>query len=81
MLEGNRKLLEVSQDTLGGMSPTKQKACIAEVEASRSAKKKEGVRQGNRIHSDMRDRVQTGSSGDEKSQTGEYTDLEPVNAQ
>ena len=45
MLEGDRSLLKVSQDTLGKMCPTKQKVWIAEVEASRSAKRKEGVRQ------------------------------------
>ena len=31
MLEGDRKLLEVSQDTLGGLCSMKQKAWIAEV--------------------------------------------------
>ena len=34
MLEGDRKLLKVNQNTLGGMCPTKQKAWVAEVEAS-----------------------------------------------
>ena len=63
------------------MCPTKQKAWIAEVEASRSVKRKEGVRQGNRVHSGMRDHIQTGGSGDEESQTEEETDLEPVNTQ
>ena len=67
ILEGDRSLLKVSQDTLGEMCPTKQKAWIAEVESSRSTKRKEGVSQGNRVHSGMRDQVQTGGSGDEES--------------
>ena len=46
MLEDDRSLLKVSQDTLGGMCPLKQKAWIVEVEA-----RKESVRQGNRAHS------------------------------
>ena len=46
MLEGDQNLLKVSQDTLGGMCPLKQKAWIVEVEA-----RKESVRQGNRAHS------------------------------
>ena len=50
MLETDRKLLKVSQNTLGGMCPTKQKVWVAEVEASRSAKRKEHVRQGNPVH-------------------------------
>ena len=57
MLEGDKSLLKVSQDTLGKMCPTKQKSWIAEVEAPRSAKRKECVRQGNRVHSGMRDHV------------------------
>ena len=62
MLGGDRNLLEVSQDTLGGMCPTKQKSWIAEVEASRSAKRKEGVRKGDRVHSGARNQIQTGGS-------------------
>ena len=69
MLEDDRSLLKVGQDTLGKMCLTKQKAWIAEVEASRSAKRKEGVRQGNHVHSGVRDHAQTGGIGDEESQT------------
>ena len=71
MLEGDKSLLKVSQNTLGKMCLTKQIAWIQEVEASRSAKRKEGVRQGDRVHSGMRDHVQTGGSGDEESQNEE----------
>ena len=43
--------------------------------------KKEGARQGNRVHNGVRDHVQTGGSGYEESQAKEETDLEPVNTQ
>ena len=39
ILEADRKLLEIDQNTLGEMCPTKQKVWPAEVEASRSAEK------------------------------------------
>ena len=81
MLEGDRKLLKVSQNTLGGMRPTKQKAQIAEVEASRSAKRKETTRQGNHVHSSVENHAGTESSGDDVSQEEEETHSEPVNTQ
>ena len=49
--------------------PDEAEAWIAEVEVSGSAKRKEGVRQGNHVHSGMRDHVQTGGSGDEEVNT------------
>ena len=45
VLETARRLLEVDQAALGRMCPTRQKAWAAEVEASRSAKRKERTRQ------------------------------------
>ena len=69
MLEDDKNLLEVSQDTLCRRDvPDKAKAWIAEVETSRSAKRKEGVRRGDRVHSGARNHVQTGGSGDEELQ-------------
>ena len=81
MLEGDRKLLKVNQNALGGMCPMKQKTWIAEVEASRSAKRKERVRQGNLVHSGVENCTGTESSGDDVSQAEEETNLEPVNTQ
>ena len=81
MLETDRKLLKVSQNTLGGMCPTKQKVWVAEVEASRSAKRKEHVRQGNHVHSGVENHAGTESSGNNVSQEEEETNLEPINTQ
>ena len=63
------------------MCPTKQKAWIEEVEASRSAKRKERVRRGNLAHSGVESCARTEGSGDDVSQAEEETDLEPVNTQ
>ena len=71
MLEGDRKLLKVNQNTLGGMCPTKQKAWVAEVDASRSAKRKEHVRHENLVHSGVENCAGTESSGDNVSQAEE----------
>ena len=51
MIEADRKLLKIDQNTLGGMCQTKEKVLAAEVETSRSAKRKEHVRQRNPVHS------------------------------
>ena len=63
------------------MCPTKQKAWIAEVEASRSEKRKGRVRQGNRVYSGVENHAGTEISGDDVSQAEEETHLEPVNTQ
>ena len=44
----------------------------------KKCKRKEGVKQGNRVHNGMRDYVQIGGSGDEESRNEEETGLEPV---
>ena len=81
MLETDRKLLEANQNTLGGMCPTKQKACVAEVEASRSTKRKERVRQGNIVHSSVENGARIESNEDDMSQAEEETNLKLVNTQ
>jgi len=81
ILETDRMLLEVSQNTLGGIYPTKQKAWVAEVKALRNAKRKEHVRQGNLVHSGVENYTGTESSGDVVSQAEKETNLEPVNTQ
>ena len=45
MLEDDKSLLKVSQDTLGNMCPTKQKAWVAEVHRGLEKCKKEGRRE------------------------------------
>ena len=66
---------------VGGMFPTKHKAWVAEVEASRRAKRKEHIRQGNPVHSDVVNNTGTDSSVDNVYQAEEETNLEPVNTQ
>ena len=66
VLETDRRLLKINQATLGGMCPTRQKAWAAEVEASRSVRRKEYMRQRAPVHrAEVRDTDTEGSAGDE----------------
>ena len=66
VLETARRLLEVDQAALGRMCPTRQKAWAAEVEASRSVRRKEYMRQRAPVHrAEVRDTDTEGSAGDE----------------
>ena len=81
MLEADRKLLEINQNTLGGMCPTKQKAWATEVKATRSAKRKKRVRQGDPVHRDVVHDTDTESNVDDVPQAEGEANLKPVNTQ